>query len=352
MVSSISNAWDSIKEYSARKWEEIGETLSGLWEGIKESFEKLPGTLLEIGRNCIIGLWQGFLGAKDWLLEQAGGLIQSVKNLFTFGFEIKSPSRWAERIGEYVTEGFGEGLESGEKTVEESAKGIVDALLGELELPAVVNSGSDMVDNIAEGVYNNDNLQKETVRMIRTTLNSANNEIHSGGFMRAGERIVEGMAQGARNASWILAETIRDIIGAALNAAKAAADIHSPSRLFRDEIGLQMALGIVEGVRSGTRAAVQSMENLGEQMFGVINWRLMRAMPEISANFERYTPIYARGHIVPAHVPYASIMSGSAGTTTNNNFHQTVTLADSETSAAEKIRLLQIQSRRMMRLGV
>ncbi len=227
-----------------------------------------------------------------------------------------------------------------------------EALIKELGLPAVENSGSDMVDNISEGVANNGNLEKETVKLIKATLDTAQAEINNGGFVTVGKQIAEGMAQGVRDGTDILVQAVRAMAQAAVSAARAALDIHSPSRLFRNSIGLMVSLGFSEGIRNGFDNVVRTSEEMADKAFKGMDYNVTRGIQKLTDSFSGAmpVPIYATGRAVPYYTP-------SSGYSTSNDdysktFTQYVNLTGNEMSDVQKIRLLQIQSRRMLRLGV
>ena len=62
-----------------------------------------------------------------------------------------------------------------------------------------------------------------------------------------GENIARGIANGLRGAAGAIARAAMNAAKAALNAAKSFLGIHSPSTVFRDQVGKYMALGMGEG---------------------------------------------------------------------------------------------------------
>ena len=54
---------------------------------------------------------------------------------------------------------------------------------------------------------------------------------------------------------------MENIISAALKAAKKKADEHSPSKLFRREVGVNLGLGVALGIDDSTKAVVSSVQN-------------------------------------------------------------------------------------------
>lgn len=80
-------------------------------------------------------------------------------------------------------------------------------------------------------------------------------------FEKVGGNIVRGMADGVKTNSYYLTNAMNAIVEDALKAAKEAANIHSPSRLFRDEVGKYIGLGIGAGIDDSTKDVVKSVRS-------------------------------------------------------------------------------------------
>ena len=62
---------------------------------------------------------------------------------------------------------------------------------------------------------------------------------------------------------------VRSIAKDALDAAKAALGVASPSKVFRDEVGKMIALGWAEGISDNAAKAIQAIESVSEGMIDV-----------------------------------------------------------------------------------
>lgn len=85
-------------------------------------------------------------------------------------------------------------------------------------------------------------------------------------FKAVGGNIVDGVIVGVSKKSEYLNVSIADVVKGAVDAAKAAADIHSPSRVTRDEVGAMLAEGIAEGIGQRADSSVRAMEDLTGQV--------------------------------------------------------------------------------------
>ena len=79
-------------------------------------------------------------------------------------------------------------------------------------------------------------------------------------FKKIGGNITDGIGDGAESKKSSLISKMRGIISAAVEAAKKAAGIASPSKLFRDEVGKFIGEGVAVGVDNSTRDVVKSID--------------------------------------------------------------------------------------------
>jgi hypothetical protein len=77
-----------------------------------------------------------------------------------------------------------------------------------------------------------------------------------------GAALGQGVAAGIRGQIGAVAAAAAELVSAAMGAAKAAAAINSPSRLMRDEVGVNLALGVAEGIIAGVPAVMNASERL------------------------------------------------------------------------------------------
>lgn len=147
-----------------------------------------------------------------------------------------------------------------------------DALLKELGLPEVTDSGSDMVDDIAAGVEKNPSLEDATVQLIQDTKTAAENQLRASDFGSIGQQMIAGITAGVQAGASGLLEAMRSAVRSAVAAAKSEADIHSPSRVFRDVIGLNImrgwALGVEDGQPLVERGMIEAMDSLRREIAG------------------------------------------------------------------------------------
>lgn len=120
--NKVNAAWTAVKTV-------VGNAIAGFEEGVNKFFDKVvevgngiidffkavPGQMVKIGRNLLMGLWNGIKDKVEWLKGKVTGVVDTIKGWFTGkeGFDEHSPSKWSRGVFRYVMEGGAEGLDDG-----------------------------------------------------------------------------------------------------------------------------------------------------------------------------------------------------------------------------------------------
>lgn len=174
--------------------------------------------LIEASVTLIVGLAEGLINALPILLEMAPQIIESLVSAL---------------IGE------------SEMLVSAAIQIILVLVDGILDnLPTVIKAAIEIVTSIVGGIIKSfPQIVKAAGSLIRTFTQT----LGSFKWGDIGKNIIQGIANGLSNAKKILVNAVKDAAGGALKAIKALLGIHSPSTVFRDQVGKNMALGIAEG---------------------------------------------------------------------------------------------------------
>lgn len=81
-----------------------------------------------------------------------------------------------------------------------------------------------------------------------------------------GTAIVDGIVHGIEAGAGRVADAAKSLAGKAASTIKKALSIHSPSRLFRDEVGLPIAQGMALGISDGADAVAAQAQNLADRL--------------------------------------------------------------------------------------
>ncbi len=201
-----------------------------------------------------------------------------------------------------------------------------DALLTELGLPEVTNSGSDMVDDIATGVNSNTSLTTATTQLIQNAQQAASSAVASAGFPSIGTQIINGITQGVQAGTSGLVNAMCQAVQDAASAAKSEAQIHSPSVLFRKVIGLNImkgwALGIEDGEPLVFDRAVDAMDTLRRQLTGLSPSGLVTSMRETVSGLQSSIIGQLRSVSAAAWGRPSTVAGGSVANYTQNVYFE------------------------------
>lgn len=115
----------------------IPKIISAIYNGIKSGIRNM----VSIGTDLIKGLWEGMSNAKDWLWEQAKGLMKGFTRKLKKFFGINSPSRlFKDEIGNNLALGIGEGFTDTMKNV---TRDMTQAIPTEFDTSVRLNGGDE-----------------------------------------------------------------------------------------------------------------------------------------------------------------------------------------------------------------
>lgn len=134
------------------------------------------------------------------------------------------------------------------------------AMLTQMGLPEVTNSGSEMVDDIAAEVDKNQSLEDSTVQLIKDTKAAAERQVTASNFSTIGTQMINGAIAGINAGRPSLISAMAEAAAAAYDAARRKLEINSPSRLFDRMIGLMTMTGWTRGLKRGKSGMVNQMK--------------------------------------------------------------------------------------------
>lgn len=258
LTSLISGTWDNIKSSASSAWNDhIAPTLSSAWDGIKNVASSTWSNVKET-------VTSKFTQAKDSLSSTASNIGSGLSGAWA-GVTSTASSMW-ENVKSTVTSKFtqAQGLLSGtaqlmQSTLSQKFAGILSDSTRKFESirssldRASQNSNSAVVRNFASMASN----------MISNMSNAARS-IQNQGWSSVGANICSGIQSGInRGWSW-LSSTVSNLASSLLRSAKSALGIHSPSRLFRDEVGENIGLGWAEGIEGTESTVLKTVANVAK----------------------------------------------------------------------------------------
>lgn len=224
IASKVSGAYSNVKSYITDKLTSAKESASNIWGSMKS-------TVSSVGSSIAASASSAFAQMKSSITEK----VNSAKANATTGWNSMKTAiaSAATNMGSTVSSKF---------------SGIYSTITSKI---------SSAASTIKTGF--------ESARSsIVSKMASAANTINNQGWRTIGSNICVGIGNGI-NSSWDwLSRTVRNVASNLLRAAKNALGIHSPSRLFRDEVGQYIGLGIGEGVEESEPSIIKSVSGVAD----------------------------------------------------------------------------------------
>ena len=204
----------------------------------------------------IISTLAGSLGAQlpklipcavQMILTLVTSLISNLPQLITSGLNLMK--------------GLASGIANSIPLVAAKAPVIIGKLASTIitNLPKILTAGVQIISKLAVGLVQG---IPALIGKIPSMVSQIKNAFTSVNWGSVGMNIIKGIASGLTGAAGAIVEAAKSAANKALDAAKSALGIHSPSRVFRDQVGKMMALGM--GIGFEKNIPIKSM-NVGVQ---------------------------------------------------------------------------------------
>lgn len=220
--------------------------ITALSDGI---FTLLP-TLIVLGTQILFSLIQGFVSAFPGMVESGTNAVLT--------------------LGDTIANNLPQILESGTQLLLSLIQGIASSLprltlMGfELifklsfailqNLPQILDCGVQILAELIAGFLS---MMGQWITLGSDLVQEIWNTITETDWLSLGSNIISGIANGIVNGAGAIVSAAQDAASRALNAAKNFLGIHSPSRVFRDEVGKMIPQGMAVGVETETDKAVR-----------------------------------------------------------------------------------------------
>ncbi len=285
------SAWEKIQKVK-EKFKKIIDILESLF-GINS-----PSTVMhEDGGYIVEGL---FKGITDKLKSIGTWIKENIFDPFINGFKkvfgIHSPSTVMEEQGGYIIEGLWQGLKNSWSDITDFFSKKLDGIKSTVStawenikttastkwtlIKTTLSTAWDGLKSTASTKWENlkntvsagwDNIKTNASQKwdgIKTELSQKADTIktmlNGKDWKSIGSNICSGIRNGI-NAGWNwLKNTVSNVADNLLSSAKKSLGIHSPSKLFHDEIGLNIGYGIGEGISDSESTVIKTVSGIAE----------------------------------------------------------------------------------------
>ena len=220
--------------------------------------EELDST--EVGNNVILGIADGMTAAGwDTDAETVAANLESAINL---ALGIQSPSTRMKPSGENVAAGIGAGMTGYDLSTDAAtmATNLETAVANALTATTLTSAGTTAVEGLASGMtsYSMSSVGQSVASALKSAVTT---NLTSTTLKSAGVNAMAGLKAGINSGKSGVVSAMRSAAKAAVNAAKCALKIASPSGVFRDEVGVMTMRGFGEGVLQESKEQAKVISN-------------------------------------------------------------------------------------------
>lgn len=215
--------------------------------------------------NAIQGVINAVFPYIQTIISTVMNVINSIISVVLAGVQGDWNAVW-NAIGNLVSTVWN-GIKANVTASLNAVSGVVSSIMGVISntWSNAWNSVKSFVSNAWNGitgaVRNGVNAVSNTVNDIGGRIRGAFNGAGSW-LVSAGNNIIQGLINGIRNAIGNAVAAVKGAASSIVNAAKGALGIHSPSRVFRDEVGKMIPAGLGVGVEMNESLAVRPVQSM------------------------------------------------------------------------------------------
>lgn len=237
--------------------------LPAIMQGANQIISTLLTTLLdmlpqiiEMGIQLIVSLVQGIAQQLPTLIPQMIDAVILIVDTLLDNIDLIIDA------GIQIIIGLAEGLINALPQLIDKIPVIIEKLINAItnNLPKIIEMGITLIIKLAEGLIKAiPQLISKIPQIISSLVNGFKNYFSN--MAEVGRNLVFGIWEGIKNTKdWIFGK-IKEWCGNILNGIKSFFGIHSPSKVFKDEIGTNLALGVGEGFSNTMKDVSQEMSN-------------------------------------------------------------------------------------------
>lgn len=276
MTGSLGNLTQKIKEDSKTTWNEIQKNQQDTIKKTQE-FSDLYAQLIKAG-------------VSDSYLKAIGATgpesIPLLKQMISQGTDtvLKSQKEWQDAygvIGDTLTDSLklDDTVSGALKEFVLGKSGICGTLQGAIKEADLNGLGKSLTDGLSQGIVTNTkDVTDAGTGMAAGAADAARKEAKvnspSKVFAEIGKFMVQGLVKGLADNEDTVYKKAREIAGKVTKTIKGALDIHSPSRIMRDEVGKNIALGIADGITQNAAYAEKSAEEIADAVLDAARKKL------------------------------------------------------------------------------
>ena len=268
--------WDGIKEASqavadwfVQAWQDTVDFFTGLWSGLQKAVDVVISWLKKNWQGLLLFIVNPVAGVFKLLYDNCGGfrdfvdkVISSVKKFFS--------DLWSNIVNG-AKKGW-EGVTNAFSAVTTFFKDIFDSGLEAIKkvFSTIGEFFGNVWTNITSAFSNVGTWFSEKFTEAKTKITGVFSNIKED-FLDIGDNIVQGIWSGISDGyEWIKGK-IEDWVGNVVDFFKELLGIESPSKVFRDEVGAMISLGLAKGIEDEADKPMEALYDIYDRMQSFID---------------------------------------------------------------------------------
>lgn len=250
LLAQMAQDWGYVLDFSGTAAESLSNTGKAVETGLTGVMNTARKAGIVLPKNLADGIANGTVDVATATTQMGDALSGGMDHLV----------QMAADAGVQIPPEISAGLEAGGSEAVSAMQDLIALMQGEAS-EVGDKAGAEMQKSEAEAVKKNANAVNDAVD---STMQGAEDiaEKHYESFYAVGEYLMKGAIAGMVAGSPELKQATIGAIHETLAGAKEAAGIHSPSRVFRKEVGNQLINGIIVGAKDEQKKLVQTMKVL------------------------------------------------------------------------------------------
>lgn len=251
-IGMMQSAWQSLVAGIGNGNADIGKLMANLGESLKAVAANVVPVIQQIASHVpeiLTQVIQMVMESLPTFMETAGVLVDGiVQTLITSApMIINGAAALITQLANGLTDNMDQVIDTTIKLISVIGNAIIN------NLPAIIEAGIKLIGALVKGLLN---AIPRIVAAIPRIIQSIKGSFSKIDWGEVGRNIILGIADGLKNAGSAIMDAAKEAARSALDSAKNFLGIHSPSTVFRDQVGKNMALGMAEGF-SGTSTRKQ-----------------------------------------------------------------------------------------------
>lgn len=228
--------------------------------GLSASLRENVGLMVDAALALVKSLAQGIADGIPDIIEKGPQIVSNLANTINDN----APKILQAAFDMIVT--LGKGLLEGIPTLVKNIPQIISAIVDVFSAFNWVNLGKTLMTGLGTGIKNMVSGIKNIAAQVKDAITGGLAQLPQE-LLSIGKNAVQGMINGIKGALSGVKDAAKNLAGGLVSTVKNALGIHSPSTLFRDEVGQYISLGVAEGIEGSSDKAVKAADKLAKDVY-------------------------------------------------------------------------------------